>query len=49
MLAGKELARHIGVAAADWGKELRRRAYEKLNKLSARQLVQYMKQNFDID
>jgi len=48
-IACKELSRHTGVAATDWAKEIRRRAYEKLNKLSDNQLAKYIKTNFDYD
>lgn len=48
-LACKELARHTGVAATDWAKEIRHRAYEKLNKLSDKKLVEYITENFDYD
>lgn len=49
ILACKELSRHTGVAAVDWSKEIRRRAYEKLNKLSDNQLVKYISDNFDYE
>ncbi|AFZ31648.1 hypothetical protein Glo7428_3161 [Gloeocapsa sp. PCC 7428] len=48
-IACKELARYTGVAATDWATELRRRAYEKLNKLSDKKLVEYISENFDYD
>jgi len=49
VLACKELARRTGVASADWGKELRQRAYNKLSRLTDAQLVQYLGDNFDWD
>ncbi|MBE9193716.1 hypothetical protein IQ230_26100 [Gloeocapsopsis crepidinum LEGE 06123] len=45
-LACKELSRRTGVAAADWHSELRRRAFDKLNRLSDNELVKYISDNF---
>ncbi|WNN89707.1 hypothetical protein [Gloeocapsopsis dulcis] len=46
-LACEELSRRTGVAAADWHSELRKRAFNKLNRLSDSELAKYIKDNFD--
>lgn len=46
-LACKELSRRSGVAAIDWHSELRRRAFDKLNRLSDSELAKYIKDNFE--
>lgn len=49
VLACRELSRRSGIAAADWGKELRLRALDKLNRWSDLQLVRFIKENFNFD
>lgn len=49
ILACKELARRSGVASSDWGKELRRRAFDKLNRLSDQQLAEYIGANLNLN
>ena len=46
-LACKELSRRTGVAAADWHRNLRDRALDKLNRLSERGLAKYIEDNFE--
>lgn len=47
ILACKELSRHTGVAASDWGKELRRRAFDKLVTWSDAKIATFIAENIN--